>query len=56
MLENKDNGILKITEFEIMTNPTQFEKVLDNFYFTLDSNSKKFVEYLVIVWHSEWIK
>lgn len=33
-----------------MTVPSQIDKILDNFYFTLDSNSKKFVEYLISKW------
>ena len=29
-----------------MTNPIQFEKVIDNYYFQLDQNSHKFIEYV----------
>jgi hypothetical protein len=36
-----------------MTIPSQIDKVIDNYYFTLDSNSKKFVEYLVQTWNKK---
>lgn len=36
-----------------MTIPSQIDKVIDNYYFTLDSNSKKFIEYLVHTWNQQ---
>lgn len=46
----KDPGIFNISDLEILTIPSQIDKVIDNYYFTLDSNAKKFIEYLVQVW------
>ena len=56
MLSFKDAGIFKLSDLEVMTNPTQFDKVMDNFYFNLDSNAKKFIEYLTTQWNEERIK
>lgn len=36
----------------MITNPVQFDKVMDNYYFTLDNNAKKYVQYLV----NDWIR
>lgn len=33
-----------------MTNPVQFDKVMDNYYFSLDKNGKRFVQYLTLDW------
>jgi hypothetical protein len=41
-----------LSELEVITNPVQFDKVMDNYYFTLDNNAKKYVQYLV----NEWIR
>ena len=35
-----------------MTNPVQFDKVIDNYYFNLDNNAKKFVQRLCLDWQT----
>lgn len=47
VLTFKDPAIFNLSDLEVMTIPSQIDKVIDNYYFTLDSNSKKLVEYLV---------
>lgn len=39
-----------LSELEVITNPVQFDKVMDNYYFTLDNNAKKYVQYIVNDW------
>lgn len=53
MLSFKDSGIFRLSDLEVMTNPVQFDKVMDNYYFNLDSNGKKFVEYAVTEWNEQ---
>jgi DNA-directed RNA polymerase subunit E'/Rpb7 len=50
IIEPKDNGCFVLSELEVLTNPVQFDKVMDNYYFTLDNNAKKYVQYLVNEW------
>lgn len=51
ILSFKDSGMFKLSDLEVMTNPIQFDKVMDNFYFNLDSNAKKFIEYVSTEWN-----
>ena len=50
VFQPKDTGVFKLTDLEVMTNPIQFEKVMDNYYFNLEPNSKKFLEHSCLVW------
>jgi hypothetical protein len=52
IIEAKDNGCFVLSELEVITNPVQFDKVMDNYYFTLDNNAKKYVQYIV----NDWIR
>jgi DNA-directed RNA polymerase subunit E'/Rpb7 len=52
IIEARDNGCFVLSDLEVITNPVQFDKVMDNHYFTLDNNAKKYVQYLVNEWTS----
>ena len=42
----KNLGAFKLSEFGVVTNPIQFDKLLDTAFFSLDSNSKRFVQFI----------
>lgn len=50
ILQAKDNGCFVLSDLQLITNPVQFDKVMDNYYFTLDNNSKKYVQFVVNEW------
>jgi hypothetical protein len=50
LIEPKNPGCFTLSELEIITNPVQFEKVMDNYYFALDKNAKRFLQFLTIDW------
>lgn len=52
MIEPKDTKCFVFSELEIITNPIQFDRVMDNYYLTLDSNAKKFIQFLASNWIS----
>ena len=47
----KNSGVFKLSDLEVMTNPIQLDKVMDNYYFNLDSNAKKFIEFITTQWN-----
>jgi hypothetical protein len=49
-IEARDNGCFVLSDLELITNPVQFDKVMDNYYFTLDNNAKRYIQYLVNEW------
>jgi len=50
VIEAKNTGCFTLSELEIITNPVQFDKVMDNYYFGLDKNAKRFIQHLTIDW------
>ncbi len=50
VIEPKNLGCFTLSELEIITNPVQFDKVMDNYYFSLDKNAKRFIQYLTVDW------